>query len=188
MLLDVKKYGDPILRTKGTHVEDFGQELDQLANNMLETMYEHKGIGLAAQQVGVTLQLCVVDLQVKPEKVDFDFTYDGKCLPIELLMPMFIINPSLEIIPEPTAPYEEGCLSFPEITADVVRPVSIRASFQDLGGTPHSLTCNGLLSRVIQHEYDHLQGILFIDRMEKKVMKAISPKVQKLKRHATHNT
>ena len=97
-------------------------------------------------------------------------------------MPMVITNPVVAAVEEPTTKYEEGCLSFPGIRGDVVRPDEITVKYQDEHGTPHVLHCNGLFSRCIQHEADHINGVLFIDRMDKTVLATIDPELKLLKK------
>ena len=180
MVLPIVHFNSPILRKKGMKVAAFDAALARLAGDMTDTMHAAHGIGLAAQQVGHALQLCVVDL--RDTEADFAWVYDGARPPLELFMPLTIVNPDIKIVPEPTTSYEEGCLSFPEIRGDVVRPDEITVKFQDLAGVAHTLRCNGLFARCIQHEFDHLQGILFIDRMAKDVLAAIDPDLKALKK------
>lgn len=180
MVLPIVHFNSPILRKKGVKVAAFDAVLARLAGDMTDTMHAAHGIGLAAQQVGHALQLCVVDL--RDTEADFAWEYDGARPPLELFMPLTIVNPDIKIVPEPTTSYEEGCLSFPEIRGDVVRPDEITVKFQDLAGVAHTLRCNGLFARCIQHEFDHLQGILFIDRMAKDVLAAIDPDLKALKK------
>lgn len=180
MPLKIVHFNHPVLRKKGAAVVRFDAALRQLAEDMVETMHEAHGIGLAAQQIGEAIQLCVVDLRETEAK--FDWELDGARTPLDLIMPMALANPVIAAVPEPTTVYEEGCLSFPKITGDVVRPDAITVTFQDVGGQPHTLRCTGLLSRCIQHEADHLNGILFIDRMGKDVLTAIEPAVKALKK------
>jgi peptide deformylase len=97
-------------------------------------------------------------------------------------MPLVLVNPEVTILPGPETVYEEGCLSFPQIRGDVVRPDKITAKFKDTSGHVHVLTCTGLLSRCIQHEVDHLNGILYIDHMEKETLLAIDPELKALKK------
>jgi peptide deformylase len=157
----------------------FDAFLRQLSADMIETMHAASGIGLAAQQIGRALQICVIDL--RPVEVDFTWELDGAKPPLELIMPMTIVNPELTVIRGTDEYlYEEGCLSFPNIRGDVARPDAITAKFQDQDGVPHILRCDGLFARCIQHEADHLNGILFIDRMEKKVRTKIDPAVRAL--------
>jgi peptide deformylase len=180
MVLPIVHFNSPILRKKGAKITAFDAALARLAADMVDTMHAAHGIGLAAQQIGQAIQLCVVDL--RETQAEFDWQYDGAHPPLELFMPLTIVNPELEIVPEPTDSYEEGCLSFPDIRGDVVRPDEITVKFQDANGVPHTLRCNGLLARCVQHEADHLNGILFIDRMDKAVLAAIDPELKALKK------
>src|SRR5690606_18356085 len=116
MILRVTQFGEPILRQPGEPVTAFDESLKTLAENMLETMYAEEGIGLAAQQVGKALQLFVLDLCVREKEIDFHYTLDGRTPPLDLIMPMVVINAVVETSGEPY-PYEEGCLSFPGIRA-----------------------------------------------------------------------
>jgi len=134
MVLPIVHFNSPILREKGTKIAAFDTALAKLAADMIDTMHEAHGIGLAAQQIGQAIQLCVVDL--RETEADFDWEYDGAHPPIDLFMPLTIVNPVLKIVPEPTDSYEEGCLSFPEIRGDVVRPDEITVKFQDAAGVP----------------------------------------------------
>lgn len=182
MILRVTQYGEAVLQKKGKKIERFDAALERLAANMQETMYAKEGVGLAAQQVGKRLQLCVIDLNLRGPEIDFSYTFDGRQPPLELLLPLTLVNPHLEPFPHLEVIYEEGCLSFPGIRAEISRPKSIRADFQDLQGAQHTLICDGHLARVIIHEVDHLNGILFIDQMEPDALKAIEPDLKKLKR------
>lgn len=180
MVLPIVHFNSPILRKKGAKITDFDAALARLAADMVDTMHAAHGIGLAAQQIGQAIQLCVVDL--RETEAEFDWEYDGARPPLELFMPLTLVNPELKIVPEPTDSYEEGCLSFPEIRGEVVRPDEITVKFQDSSGVAHTLRCNGLLARCVQHEADHLNGILFIDRMDKSVLTAIDPLLKALKK------
>jgi peptide deformylase len=179
MSLQIVHYNDPILRRKGDKITVFDTALAQLADDMITTMHNAGGIGLAAQQVGRALQLCVIDL--RRAEVDFTWELDGVKLPMELWMPMAIANPEVKAV-RGTDEYidEEGCLSFPKIRGDVARPDEIKVSFQDVHGVARVLRCNGLLARCVQHEADHLNGILFIDRMEKKVRSKLDDDIKAL--------
>jgi peptide deformylase len=179
MPLQIVQYNDPILRKKGVPVTAFDASLLRLAADMIATMHAAHGIGLAAQQVGRALQLCVVDLRTA--EVDFTWELNGAKPPLELFMPLIIVNPQLTVAAN-TDEYilEEGCLSFPGIRGDIIRPDAITLKYSDETGTPHVLNCDGLLARCIQHEYDHLQGTLFIDRMEKPVRSALDKEVKAL--------
>jgi peptide deformylase len=180
MSFAIVQYNEPILRKKGVKISAFNSALKALAADMIESMHGAEGIGLAAQQVGHAIQLCVVDL--RPVEAKFDWEYDGTRPPLELFMPLVLVNPELTMVPLPTTVYEEGCLSFPDIRGDVVRPDEITVRFKDVAGHPHSLRCNGLLSRCIQHEVDHLNGVLYIDHMTKEVLAAIDPELKALKK------
>ncbi len=182
MTLRITQYGESILHQKGKNVEIFNSELSKLSIDMLESMRQVEGIGLAAQQVGKALQFCVVDV---PEHPEFPTTciLDGKPLSSTLLMPLSLANPSVDFLPSDEFYYEEGCLSFPEIRGDVARPERIVVRYQDLDGAVHQLECDGLLSRCIQHEVDHLNGVLFIDRMEKDVLSEIKSEIKALKKN-----
>ena len=179
MSLKIVHYCDPILRRKGDKITMFDAFLRELSAQMIVTMHEANGIGLAAQQVGRALQICVIDL--RKAEVDFTWELDGAKPPLDLFMPLTIVNPELSVARGTEEYlYEEGCLSFPNIRGDVARPDAITVKFQDENGVPHLLRCDGLLARCIQHEADHLNGILFIDRMDKKVRAAIEPEIRAL--------
>jgi peptide deformylase len=167
MLLPIVQYNDPILRKKGLNITVFDAALAKLGRDMVETMNAANGIGLAAQQIGRAIQFCVVD--VSRADPDFDWRLDGSHPPLELFMPMLIANPVIKKhAAAGTETDNEGCLSFAKIRGEVERPDEIMVTFQDARGVPHALICNGILSRCIQHETDHLNGVLFIDRMTKK--------------------
>jgi len=181
MSLRIYLYNEPILRKKGAQISDFDSDLESLSKDMVKTMYEHDGIGLAAQQVGRDLMLCVVDV---PQLLDspFQMILDGKSTPPELVMPMTLANPVVELLPCAETTYEEGCLSFPGINGAIRRPDQTRVTYQDEQGIPHTLECNGLLGRCIQHEVDHLNGVLFIDRMAKESLKIVEGRIKELRK------
>lgn len=179
MALRVTIYEEPVLRKKGKPITRFDGELGELIREMINTMYEESGIGLAAQQIGRALQLCVIDVRGCDD--DFFYQLDGRQPPLELFMPMAVINPELEVLPGKETTYEEGCLSFPEVRGDVKRPDAVRLKFQDAGGASHLLECTGILSRCVQHEVDHLNGVLFIDRMDKKTLRKLDKRLKQLK-------
>jgi peptide deformylase len=181
MSLKLRYFGDPVLRQSGRKIEKFDDQLATLSQEMIEVMRESDGIGLAAQQIGIAEQFCVMDV---PEHPDYPIlcVLDGKALSPSLLMPMSLANPVVSPLPSDEYYYEEGCLSFPGINADVARPEKISVSYQDMDGIAHTLECDGLLARCIQHEVDHLNGVLFIDRMEKETYAEIKKEVQSLKK------
>jgi peptide deformylase len=180
MPLNIVQFNEPILRKKGVKITAFNAALRKLVDEMIETMHAAEGIGLAAQQIGQAIQVCVVDL--RPAESKFGWEYDGTRPPLELFMPLALVNPEVTVIPEPETVYEEGCLSFPGIRGDVVRPDEIVVKFKDPAGHAHTLHCNGLLARCVQHEVDHLNGVLYIDHMEKEVLAELEPELKALKK------
>jgi peptide deformylase len=183
MILRVTQYGEPILRKTGEVITEFDEDLAQLANDMVDTMYDAEGIGLAAQQVGFALQFCVLDVR-PPEGVEIPFTYsfDGKTPPLDLIMPMAVANPKITVIDLNEDVYEEGCLSFPGVNGKVTRPQGVRCEFQDTEGNAHVLEADGLLGRCILHEVDHLNGKLFIDLMDKRDLQKMQSRIKRIKR------
>jgi peptide deformylase len=179
MSLGIVHYNDPVLRKKGEKITVFDDSLASFASQMVNAMHDAHGIGLAAQQVGRAVQMCVVDL--RGTEAEFDWKIDGAKTPLELFMPMVVVNPKLTVPRKtPLATSEEGCLSFPEIRGDVERASSLTAKFQDEAGHSHTLECTGLFARCMLHEVDHLNGILFIDRMEKEVRVTVDEAVKAL--------
>jgi peptide deformylase len=163
MILPIVKFGDPILRSKGAPVATITPEVKQLIADMLETMYEAAGVGLAAQQVGQALQLTVLDVRAVKDRPS-TLELDGKPADVAGFMPLVLINPRITPFGE-SAKGPEGCLSFPEIYADIARPDSVEVEALNGEGQTIRFKAGGLLSRAIQHEVDHLNGVLFIDRM-----------------------
>jgi peptide deformylase len=179
MSLGIVHYNDPVLRKKGEKITVFDDSLAQFTAQMVNTMHDAHGIGLAAQQVGRAVQVCVVDL--RGTDAEFEWKIDGAMTPLELFMPMVIVNPKVTIARKtPTVTSEEGCLSFPEIRGDVERAEALSVKYQDENGLVHNLECTGLFARCILHEVDHLNGILFIDKMEKEVRATIDEAVKAL--------
>ena len=179
MTLEIVHYNDPVLRRKGEKITAFDGELAAFAAQMVNALHEAHGIGLAAQQVGRAVQVCIIDL--RETSADFDWKLDGAHPPLELFMPMVMVNPKVTVAKHtPLAVAEEGCLSFPAIHADVERPTVVTAKFQDADGLPHVLECDGLFARCVQHEVDHLNGILYIDRMAGAVRASIEEEVKAL--------
>ena len=165
MVLPLKYYGNPVLRQKGEPVGGITPELTQLIEDMFDTMKEYRGIGLAAQQIGKTIQLTVIDIRAAEDRPS-TLELNGEEADPHSIMPLVLLNPQIEHLgPEETG--AEGCLSFPEIYGDISRPGRIRLKALNEKGEPTDFICGGLLSRCIQHETDHLHGILFIDRMDR---------------------
>jgi peptide deformylase len=178
MIRDIVKYGDPVLRTKGKRLEAVDDEIRALAADMLETMYEANGVGLAAQQVGRALQLTVIDVSDAESRPSRMWLAGEEVDPKEH-MPLILINPELQL-GEEVEIGTEGCLSFPEITAEIPRALKVKVNAQDLNGNRVEFEAAGLLGRAVQHENDHLNGILFIDRMSSAAKAALAGKLKRL--------
>lgn len=165
MVLPIVQYGHPILRQKGLPVDPAMKGLGELIENMLETMHEANGIGLAAQQIGRALRLTVIDVSDVKNRSSAMWI-KGESVSVSAHMPLVLINPIITTRDD-FERGEEGCLSFPEIYGEVHRPKTIDVEAITMDGTSLRFRCEGLLSRAIQHEVDHLGGILFIDRMDR---------------------
>jgi peptide deformylase len=174
--LAIHYYGDPVLRTESVAVQTVTAELRELAERMIETMHAEQGIGLAAQQIGRTDAICVIDL---PAEHDVDD--DGERLNPELTMPLVLLNPVIVSASDDTTARDEGCLSFPDINGKIERPWSIQLRYMDLDGATHETEVHGMLARVMQHEIDHLNGVLFIDRMSHVRKLTLKGKLKRLK-------
>jgi len=178
MVLPIIKYGHPALRQKGARIEKITPPVKQLIDDLLETMYAAAGVGLAAQQVGHALQLTVIDvrgLKDRPSTLELN----GKPADVDGFMPLVLLNPSITPVANPvTGP--EGCLSFPEIYAEIARPESVHVVAMNQTGERIEFRCGGLLARAVQHETDHLHGILFIDRMSNEIKKELKPQLDEL--------
>ena len=178
MPLIVVKYGTPVLRQKGARIESITPSIKQLAADMFETMCSYKGVGLAAQQVGVAKQLTVIDVRGVTDRPS-SLELKGQPADVTAVMPLVLVNPEVKPVGQPaTGP--EGCLSFPEIYADITRPDVVDVTALNLAGKPVEFRCGGLLARVVQHEVDHLRGILFIDRMDKKTKEELRSELEQL--------
>ncbi len=182
MILPILQYGDPILRAKGKRIEQIDDRIRELAANMIETMHAAHGVGLAAQQVGEDLQLTVLDVSAVEDRPSM-LKVDGTDVDPKTTMPLVLINPDIELLGE-TEVGVEGCLSFPEITGDIERAQSVRVRAQNLEGDTIEFEAGGLLARAIQHEHDHLHGILFIDRMRSAAKAALSSRLRRLQKEA----
>lgn len=150
-LLDIITIPDPLLKTVSAPIGDIDTGVRKLADNMLETMYEAPGIGLAAIQVAVPRRMLVMDIARKDEPK----------------APMVLINPEVVAASQDFSVYEEGCLSIPEYYEEVERPARVRVRFSDIDGKVQEMDCEGLLATCVQHEIDHLNGILFIDHISR---------------------
>jgi peptide deformylase len=167
-LLPILEVPDPRLKIKAAPVAEVDAELRKLAADMLETMYQAPGIGLAATQVGAMNRVCVVDVTDKKNG--------------EEPRPMVLVNPDITWRSEDAESAEEGCLSLPSHYADVIRPRSVRVRYRDLDGVEQEVAADGLLARCLQHEIDHLDGVLFIDRISALKRSMILRKIAKTRR------
>ena len=151
MVLDIRQFGDPVLRSRATPVKEFDEQLEKLAQDMLATMREHEGVGLAANQVGRLKRILVAAIE------DEEFV---------------IVNPVIEDRSEESAKETEGCLSIPGIQVGVERPTAITISGSDASGNPVRMEVTDLLARVFQHEVDHLDGVTILERTDRESRKA----------------
>lgn len=174
-ILPILEAPDPRLRTISSPVETIDDDLQRLIDDMLETMYDAPGIGLAAIQVGVPKRVLVIDLQ-EPES-------DAEDAP-PVKKPMVFINPEILETSEDLSVYNEGCLSVPEQFAEVERPATIRASWMDRDGRIHEEQLEGLLATCLQHEMDHLQGVLFVDHLSRLKRDMLLKKLSKARKAA----
>jgi peptide deformylase len=180
MRLPIKKYGDPILRAKGKRIEEVDERIRSLAADMLETMHAANGVGLAAQQVGVALQLTVLDVSQVEDRPS-TMKLNGKEVDPATAMPLVLLNPKVRLHEEMDSG-NEGCLSFPDINAEIDRAISVEVEAETLDGETVRIEAAGLLSRALQHEVDHLNGILFIDRMSSVAKASLASRLKRLQR------
>ena len=147
--LEIFKLGSETLRTEAKRISKVDNNIRDLAKDMLQSMYSAKGIGLAGPQVGISKELLVIDINFEDSAAE----------------PLILINPEITAFGSTLNTYEEGCLSIPGVYLNVVRPSTIKLKFRDEMGRPRKMNADGLLARCIQHEIDHLRGILFVDRV-----------------------
>ena len=160
----ILKFPDQDLRIKAKPVETFDEELKTLTDDMFETMHSVNGIGLAATQIGVAKQVAVIDISLEKNE------------------PLVIVNPAIQILdPSKTEDYDEGCLSVPGFFEKISRPSDIKLSYQDLSGKKQEIKPEGLLTKVVQHELDHLNGRLFVDHISELKRRRIRNKIVKQK-------
>jgi len=180
MRLSVLQYGDPILRAKGKPIEEVDDRVRELAMNMVETMHAANGVGLAAQQIGEALQLTVLDVSQVEDRPS-TMKLNGQTVEPKTAMPLILINPELTLSHETTTG-TEGCLSFPEITGEIERSESVLARARTLDGENIEIEATGLLARALQHEVDHLDGILFIDRMSSAAKASLASRLRRMRK------
>lgn len=178
MVLPVVRYGDPVLRKKGAKIETITPEIQQLVADMFETMKHANGIGLAAQQVGRAVQLTTIDLRGVKDRPS-RLWLAGQEADVESFMPLVLINPVVRAVGTRAAG-PEGCLSFPDIFGEIERTAEAEVTAQNERGESFSFKAGGLLARAIQHEVDHLNGILFIDRMDTETRADVQPDIDVL--------
>jgi len=178
MIRKVVQYGHPVLRQKGSRVEAITPAVKMLVEDLLETMDAARGIGLAAQQIGQAVQVTVVDVRAaedRPSALEFK----GQQADVAEFMPLVLINPEVKPLGK-SAVGPEGCLSFPEIFADIERADQVDVVALNEKGQRLEFRCSGLLARAIQHEVDHLNGILYIDRMDANTKRELKPQLADL--------
>jgi peptide deformylase len=179
MILPIVKYGHPVLRQRGAKIAAVTPEIRALAADMTETMRAANGVGLAAQQVASALMLLVADVSEaeRPSTLEIG----GQPVNVRDHMPMVLMN---HVVTEPTGNVlgNEGCLSFPGISADIRRAEAVTVTAMNLDGKTVTFRCSGLLARVIQHEGDHLKGVLFIDRMDSATKVSLGGQLKRLAR------
>lgn len=180
MRLEIAKYGNPILRAKGKRIEKIDDELRALASDMLETMHAANGVGLAAQQIGKALQLTVLDISQVEDRPSTLKLNGNEVDPIAA-MPLVLINPRLDLGEEKVLE-SEGCLSIPDITADVMRAEHVSAHARTLEEEDVAIEASGLLARALQHEVDHLNGILFIDRISSVAKASLASRLKRMQK------
>ncbi|TAN36331.1 MAG: peptide deformylase [Verrucomicrobia bacterium] len=177
MKLDIRTYGDPILRQPAVPVEHVTDELRALAKNMIAAMRAENGVGLAAEQVGRRAAVIVVELPL-----DYDTAEEGgPRLHPDIEMPWVLFNPEILSASAEQEIAIEGCLSFPDITTPVARSVEITLRYKDLNGRTHERVLRKFLARVVQHELDHLRGVLLVDRMSAVKKIALRGQLKRLK-------
>lgn len=178
MIRDIVQYGHPVLRLKCRPVTDIDDKLIQLVADMLETMVDANGVGLAAPQVGEDIRLAVIDVSHDPECVSF-LKVNGEDAELESIMPLIFINPDLAFSQEKESGME-GCLSIRGIRAEVRRPAAVKATLPQLDGSVLEIETDGLLARALQHEIDHLNGVLFVDRLSAVAKVSMKNRLKKL--------
>ena len=170
--LEIIVYPDPILKKKAKPIEAFDEQLEQIAIRMIDLMYEADGLGLAAPQVGLALRMFVT----RPPEDDPNAQTPGAgCV---------YINPTIKVETQEANVHEEGCLSLPGIRVDIRRPIEVTLSALDVGGEPFTQTRDDFMARVWQHEFDHLNGILIIDKMNPMDRLAKRKEIKELERDA----
>lgn len=180
MIREIVKYGHPALRTKGAVIGEITDDIKVLAEDMIETMRDANGVGLAAQQVAVPVQLTVIDVAGIDDRPSAMWI-NGEEVTLEEYMPMILLNPELTLGKEKESG-TEGCLSFPEMSAEITRSAGVKCKAKLLDGKEIEFEASGLLARALQHEVDHLHGVLFIDRMSSAAKAGLAGKLKRLQK------
>ncbi|MBA3963669.1 MAG: peptide deformylase [Chthoniobacterales bacterium] len=183
MNLPIVRYGDPVLRAKGKRIAKVDEHIRALAENMIETMHAANGVGLAAQQVGEAVRLAVIDVGAAEDQSS-TLKLNGEEVDAKASMPLVLLNPEISLGEENILGVE-GCLSFPEITGDIARASVVTARAETLEGAKIEIEATGLLARALQHEVDHLNGILFVDRMSAVAKVALRSRLRRMKKENT---
>lgn len=171
-VLPIVTYNDPILKTETDLISENSEELQSLIDDMFETMYQASGVGLAAPQIGKSIQVFVMDADSITEEIEDE----------EDVGPITLINPKIIREDDEKVRLEEGCLSIPEVRDEVARPKSITVKYKDRNFNEQTLDASGWVARVIQHEYDHLKGVLFLDYLsafKRRLHKSTLKKIEK---------
>lgn len=180
-ILEIRKYGDPVLRETAKPIEEVTDELRRLAEDMGETMYSAAGIGLAANQVGDLRRILVIDVR-QSDDADTPRARKAKRSGDRPRHLEVYLNPEILESSELDGPYTEGCLSIPEVEGEVYRPLSIKLRWMDLDGEIHEEEVDEIRARVLQHEIDHLNGVLFVDHLGTVKRKLLAGKLNRIKK------
>ena len=178
MASDIVIFGTPVLREKAHTVGCVTDEIKELAKTMLDAMYAASGVGLAAEQIGRTERMCVIDIPADAERKD--------CVEFNshVEMPLVMVDPEIKRLSKKTQRGNEGCLSFPEISVQITRSDEVEVEYTGLDGERRTITVRGLLARAVQHECDHLDGVLLVDRMSAVQRISVGGKLKRLQARA----
>ena len=182
--LKIRTYGDSVLRKKAGQITDIDDSVVALADTMIDTMINADGVGLAAPQIGESIRLIVLGIPYDPERIPPSSPGELQLLP---QMPLALVNPEITSATDQIVYAEEGCLSVPNIYAKVPRPAYIMLTAELLTGHRINIECRGFLARALQHEVDHLNGILFTDKVEGDESLRIAPQLEGLRKKGGRN-
>ncbi len=178
MIYPLCYFGNSVLREKAAPITNFDAELEKLGKDMISTMREEEGIGLAGPQIGKSLRIFTMEVPV-----DMDEDENGQPLNAGLESPLVVVNPEIEVVGDVEEEMEEGCLSIPEVRGKVIRPFAIKLRYQNVKGESKELELQGLAARCVQHETDHLNGVLFIDYLSSVKKMSIKGKLKRIKQN-----